>query len=190
MKPALLAVIALMAACATAPKAPASGQGGRKPLYTSRERTVLGVCDALADTAFTVAGQRLGGASREQVLERYAGTSVEKLGVATVHKVYDDAPRAPWDYAVGFFVECAQQLAQVPGERAQTASYCQQNSMIARTAAGHRDAGHGQAVAAAEFASFKSKTPAEVVGRVYASGAPAAEAIHAEFDSCLAPFSE
>lgn len=190
MKPYSFAGCLLMLACATAPSTRTPDQPRPKAIYSTRESATLSYCDAIADTAFTVATHKKGGVSREEVVKRYAGTPRDQLAVATVNKVYEDDAQKPWEYAVALFKECATELAHVPADRSGMASFCQQNSMIARTAASYRDRGRPQDEAVAEFAAIKSKTPGEVVGRVFASKASAGEVTLAEFQACLAPFSE
>ncbi len=147
-------------------------------------------CVVMTDTAWTAAQARKSGVTREKMRAVYAGASVERLATATVDKVYKDDFQFPWDYAVGFFKECAWEMAKVPAERVELAAYCEQNVMIAAAAYDQKRTGAAREKVYERFAAFKTETPRQVIDRVYASDRPRGEALMGEWNSCIGVLAE
>lgn len=184
----------MVASCAT-PSRPSPGEPPAQKAtpaaagkgYSTQERTKLILCVGLTDTAWTVAREKKAGVTKEAVRARYTKMPKPELAFATVDKVFQDEVGHPWDYAVKFFKECAENLANVPQHRTDLGAYCVQNVMIAGLALEKKTAGVAQDEAARSFSAFKSETPRKIVGRVYASAEQRGPLLMGEWESCIGP---
>ena len=164
----------LTAGCSsTGPQAPTGQQAAAKPplskTYTDKERAQMTYCIGLSDTARRAATEKLKGTPIEEVKKLYAAKPNERVNAAAVDKVYSDPVSTAWDYTVAFFGTCAKEMAGVPSERVQFASYCMQNQLMAEVAHAYKSTGKPKEQAYAHFAQFKSTTPKTIVDWVYAS---------------------
>src|SRR5580658_4055495 len=101
--------------------------------YTEKEYNALQSCHAMTMTAWMGAIRKLNGTSLADAKKYYDGRveAAEKDVIFRVFdKVYGDSFTNAWDYAVSFFGQCAQEIANVGKDRSSLASYCMQNSMI------------------------------------------------------------
>ena len=181
-----------------APK-PAASQptaGDREPstsslakTYTAKERQQLTFCIGLSETARRVAAEKLRGSAIEVVKKAYEGKPNARLNIATVDKVFGEEVSTVWDYAVGFFGECAREMAGVSPARAELASYCMQNQLMAEVAFQYKTSGKPKEQAYAHFAQFKSSTPNAIVDLVYASTKERAAVRMEVWNSCMAEIS-
>ena len=191
-----LALAALCAACSmhrvepeTAAAAALPSAGG--PLYTARERASLFGCSALTDSAMIIAEMKRKGVPLNDVKAFFADRPNAQLTQATADRVYDDQVGNVWDYAVGFFDQCAAGVSQVPRQRSGPASFCMLNSMIAATAQGSREAGVPIEQVDQYFAGFPGALPKAIIAQVYAAPAQQTRAeAHAQaWNGCMAPIS-
>ena len=161
--------------------------------YTEKEYSAMLYCVGLTDTAWTNAEQKLQGVSLEDAKKRYEGKldgNQKTLVLRIVDRVYGDSFKSSWDYAVSFFSECGQNLANVPPDRTGLAGYCMQNSMIAMTAQGYKDAGLPAEKVYGHFAKLDNgpgSTPRPVIDWVYANSYTRANAGVEEWKACMAP---
>jgi len=144
------------------------------PIYTHDESIALLMCAGLADTAGSIAQQKLDNVPLEEVKSRYASlpdASVAKMGAATADKVYAETVTSWWTYEVSFFEECALNLAGVPAGRVGPANRCLQDNMVADEAYGFKSLHTPKAEALAYLARFgiKGPIPEAIVGGVYAT---------------------
>ena len=105
--------------------------------YTEKEYTGLLGCVGLTDTAWKSASQKLAGISIDDAKKIYDGRlegALKTLNLHVVDKVYGDSFTNAWNYAVTFYGECAQNVADVGKDRSGLANYCTQNSIISMTA--------------------------------------------------------
>ena len=195
---------ALMAGCAPAgppPVAPEPPPGqptaaAREPskpslakTFTARERQQLTFCIGLSETARRVAAEKLRGSTIEDVKKMYEGKPNARLNIATVDKVFGEQVSTVWDYAVGFFGECAREMAGVSSDRAELASYCMQNQLMAEVAFQYKTSGKPKEQAYAYFVQFKSSTPKSIVDLVYASAKERAAVRMEVWNTCMAELS-
>jgi hypothetical protein len=94
-----------------------------------------------------------------------------------------------WDYSVGFFSECAREIAGVSPDRVKLASYCMQNQLMAEVAYQYKASGKPKEQAYAHFAQFKSSTPKSIVDLVYASAKERVAMRMEVWSTCMAELS-
>jgi hypothetical protein len=123
------------------------------------------------------------------VKKSYEGKPNAQLNIATVDKVFSEQVSTAWDYAVGFFGECAREVAGVAPIRVKLASYCMQNQLIADLAFQYKASGKPKEQAYAQFAQFKSSTPRSIVDVVYASTKERAAVRMEVWNTCMAELS-
>jgi hypothetical protein len=157
--------------------------------YTAKERNQMTYCIALSETARRAAVEKLRGTPIDDVKKAYEGKPNARLNVATIDKVYKEHVSTAWDYAVGFFGECAGELAGVSRDRVKLASFCMQNQLIADVAFQYKTSGKPIEDAYAQFAQFKSSTPKAIVDVVYASTKDRAAIRMEVWNSCMADLS-
>ena len=159
--------------------------------YTEKEYTGLLACHGMTDTAWTNAIQKLSGVSLADAKKRYDGRlegRVKDLALLVVGQVYKDSFTNAWDYAVSFYSECAQNIANVAKDRSSMANYCMQNSMIGMTASEYRNGGQPVEKAYQYFGKLGAEaTPRSIIDRVYAGSKSRAEAGLDEWQSCMKP---
>ena len=129
------------------------------------------------------------GSPIEDVKRSYEGKPNARLNVATVDKVFGEQVSTAWDYAVGFFGECAREMAGVSPDRVQLASYCMQNQLMAEVAFQYKVSGKPKEQAYAHFVQFKSSTPKSIVDLVYASTKERAAVRMEVWNTCMADLS-
>jgi hypothetical protein len=157
--------------------------------YTAKEREKLTFCIGLSETARRVAAERLRGSPIEDVKKFYEGKPNARLNLATVDKVFGENVSTAWDYAVGFFGECAREMADVSPERVKLASYCMQNQLMAEVAYQYKASGKPKEQAYAHFVQFKSSTPKSIVDLVYASAKERVAVRMEVWNTCMAELS-
>jgi hypothetical protein len=159
--------------------------------YTDKEYTGLLRCHGMTDVAWTNAVQKLNGVSLEDAKKHYDGRlegRMKDLALLVVNQVYKDSFTNAWDYAVSFYAECAQNIADVGKDRSGLANYCMQNSMIGATAAEYRISGQPVKDAYQYFGKLGAEaTPRSIIDRVYAGSKSRAEAGLDEWQSCAKP---
>src|SRR5262249_19585043 len=101
----------------------------------------------------------------------------------------EDSFKSPWDYTVGFFEECAANVAEVPETRVGLASYCLQNGMIASVAETYHEKGVPKEAVYQQLAAFRGPTPKQVIDTVYAESKDRAAASLGAWNTCMAPIS-
>lgn len=186
-----LFAIFLLSACAThPPTANTFPATGLQKIYTQQQYQKLTLCMGMSDTAMYVAQNKLTGTPAEKLKKYYAGKDNAKLNVATVDRVYASDVKNAWDYTVAFFDECEQNLAGVVPKRPDYASYCLQNTLIADTAYMDKVAGVAKEKTYARFSAFKSKTPQEVIDKVFAGNKDRAGSKMEAWRICMDPLSE
>jgi hypothetical protein len=157
--------------------------------YTAKERGQMTYCIGLSETARRAATEKLRGTPIDEVKKLYEGRPNARLNVAAVDKVYKERVSTAWDYAVGFFGECAGELAGVSRDRVKLASFCMQNQLIADVAFQSKASGKSKEQAYAQFAQFKSSTPKAIVDLVYDSTKDRAAIRMDVWNSCMADLS-
>ena len=157
--------------------------------YTAKERGQMTYCIGLSETARKAAAEKLRGTSIDEVKKLYEGKPNARLNVAAVDKVYKEHVSTAWDYAVGFFGECARELAGVSRDRVQLASFCMQNQLMADVAFQYKSSGKPKEQAYAHFAQFKSSSPKAIVDLVYDSTKERAAIRMDVWNSCMADLS-
>jgi hypothetical protein len=157
--------------------------------YTAKERGQMTYCIGLSETARRAAAEKLRGTPSEEVKKLYEGKPNARLNLAAVDKVYKEHVPTAWDYAVGFFGECARELAGVSRDRVQLASFCMQNQLMADVAFQYKASGKPKDQAYAQFAQFKSSTPKAIVDLVYDSTKDRAAIRMEVWNSCMADLS-
>jgi len=180
----LLSAVLLLTACVTTNNAP------EKKYYTNTEYSKMTYCIGISDTAMYAASAKLKGTPKQQLLDYYANKPSEQLQSATVNKVYAANFTNAWDYTVSFFDECALNLAGVTKQRVNFASFCSQNALIANAAYLHKQSGRTKEYSLQHFSIFKSKTPLEIVERVYASSRNRSEVKLDEWNRCMEKISD
>jgi hypothetical protein len=175
----------LCLACASA----GSRSTGPEPIYTSHEQKSLTYCMGLSDTAMAVATRKIKGVPIAQVKALYAGKPQAAVAVPLVDKVYGDAFLSPWDYTVGFFKECAANVAEVPETRVGLASYCLQRGMIASVAETYKETGAPKETVYQKLSGFKGETAQQVIDTVYAEPKDRAAATLGAWNNCMEPIS-
>lgn len=172
----------ILSGCATSTK-PANKK------YTAREKTNMTYCIGMTDTARYIAEQKNKGTPMEDVKNYYVSKPNAKLNIATVDKVYASTFSSVWDYSISFFNECAYNLAAVPAERVNLASYCMQNQLIADVAHTFKSTGKPKDQAYAFFAKFNNDTVNAVIDKTYASNKSRPEIKLEVWNACMAPLS-
>jgi hypothetical protein len=157
--------------------------------YTAKEREQLTFCIGLSETARRVAGEKLRGSPIDDVKKFYQEKPNARLNIATVDKVFGENVSTAWDYAVGFFDECAREMAGVSPDRVKLASYCMQNQLMAEVAYQYKAAGKPKEQAYAHFVRFKSSTPKSIVDLVYGSAKERAAVRMEVWNTCMAELS-
>ena len=189
----LLSVVAMLAVgCATSsPPATksSSAPAARAPKYSANEKTQLTICMGLTDTAKTVADLKRQGLTAQQIKDRRTTGPMLETYRATVDKVFGDTFEHPLDYAMSFFGECALNMADVPKERVNFASYCMMNSIIASTAQTYKASGLPKEDAYKAFAQLGTETPKRIIDGIYAANKSRAAAGIDEWNGCMDPIS-
>ncbi|QGX41029.1 hypothetical protein [Permianibacter aggregans] len=183
-------VLTTFIGCATSEK----NQGVAKPdlpapIYTANEASRLSFCFSLTGNAYTVARRKAAGESEESVRNSYSAASTAKLLVPVVEKVFEDSFSNSFDYAVSFFTECAQNVANVAQERSKDAAYCTMNGLIAARALEDKEAGRSKEEAYKFGAQFNSKTPTMIVDEIYQSNKPRTKPVLSVWNECIGPMS-
>jgi hypothetical protein len=159
--------------------------------YKDKEYSGLLECEGMTDTAWTNAVQKLNGVKIEDAKKRYDGRlkdTLKSLALHIIDKVYSDSFTNAWDYAVSFYGECAQNVADVGKDRSNSAAFCMQNSMIAMTAAEYRTSGQPVENAYHYFGKLgDEKTPRSIIDRIYTGSKSRAETGLDEWQSCMKP---
>lgn len=181
---ALIPVLFIINGCA------ANSVGTQKKYYTKDEHSKMTYCIGMSDTAMYVASEKLKGTPKSQLINYYSGKSNARLNTATVDRVYDDDFTNAWDYTIGFFNECALNLARVPESRVNFASYCAQNTLIADVAHANKKYGYPKERAYQYFDSFESKTPQEIIDKVYSSSKSRAAIKLEIWNDCMVKISD
>lgn len=158
--------------------------------YTNTEFSKMTYCIGMSDTAMYVATEKLKQRPQSQLISYYANKPNSRLNVAMVEKIYNANFTNAWDYTVSFFQECAANLAAVQASRVKFASYCLQNTLIADVAYANKRYGYPKEQAYKKFAKFKSKTPQQVVDKVYASDKSRAQIKLDVWNDCMTKISE
>lgn len=157
--------------------------------YTNNEHSKMTYCIGMSDTAMYVATEKLKSVPKEQLINYYTSRNNSRLNIATVEKVYAENFTNAWDYTIGFFDECALNLAGVPASRVNFARYCAQNTLIVDVAYSNKKYGYAKEHAYKQFAKFKSKTPYEIVDMVYSSSASRTEIKLDVWNACMTKIS-
>jgi hypothetical protein len=168
----------------------ATSQTRTEKYYTSTEFSKMTYCIGMSDTAMYVATEKLKKRPKEQLINYYSNKDNSRLNIATVDKVYSENFTNAWDYTIGFFEECAANLAAVQQSRVKFASYCTQNTLIADVAYANKRYGYPKEQAYEKFTKFKSKTPRQIVDKVYASDKGRAEIKLDVWNDCMTKISE
>ncbi len=158
--------------------------------YTDKEYNGLQSCHAMALTAWMGATRKLNGMSLANAKKYYDGhvDAAQKDVIFRVFdKVYGDSFTNAWDYAVSFFGQCAQEMANVGKDRSSLASYCLQNSMIGATAWDYKNAGQPAENAYQHFANLAGSAPHTIIDRVYAGSKSRVDVTWGEWQSCMKP---
>jgi len=168
------------------------GQNTRPNIsYTNKEYSGLLECHGMTDTAWTNAVQKMAGVKIEDAKKRYDERlegPLKNLALHIIDRVYSDSFTNAWDYAVSFYGECAQNVADVAKDRSDSAAFCMQNSMIAMTAAEYRTNGQPVESAYHYFGSLgDEKTPRSIIDRIYTGSKSRAETGLDEWQSCIKP---
>lgn len=154
-------------------------------IYTDKERSMLGLCVALADTAMYIAQQKLMQRPKQELVDYYNAQKNARIKIATLEKVYEDEFSNVWDYSTHFFVECGPELAKVGIGRMRPAAECAQNSFIAAVAFGFKREGYPKEEAYNTFKHFEGAVPGQVIDRVYASNEERVRVLTGEWDRCM-----
>jgi len=163
--------------------------GNAAPLYSAQEKASLFGCSALTDSAMIIAEMKQKGVPIQDAKAFFANRPNSQLTLATADKVYDDKVGNVWDYATGFFDDCAAHVSKVSRERSGPASFCMLNSMIAANAQGSKAAGLPIEQVDRYFAGFPGDQPKAIVAGVYAQSQTRAEAHAQVWNACMAPIS-
>ncbi|HXE36288.1 MAG TPA: hypothetical protein VN087_20405 [Verrucomicrobiae bacterium] len=158
--------------------------------YTEKEYNALQSCHAITMTAWMGAIRKLNGTSLADAKKYYDGRveAAEKDVIFRVFdKVYGDSFTNAWDYAVSFFGQCAQDIANVGKDRSSLASYCMQNSMIGGTAWDYKNSGQPAENAYQHFANLAGSAPHTIIDRVYAGSKSRIDVAWGEWQSCMKP---
>lgn len=158
--------------------------------YTQKEYNDLQSCHAMTMTAWMGAIRKLDGTSLADAKKYYDGRveAAQKEVISRVFdKVYGDTFTNAWEYAVSFFGQCAQDLANVAKDRLSPASYCMQNSMIGATAWDYKNSGQPAENAYQHFANLAGSDPHSIIERVYAGSKSRVEVAWGEWESCTKP---
>lgn len=161
----------------------------KSPEYSATEVSRMTYCVGLTDNAYTISQKKILGASSAEIKSEYSNTSQAQVTVPLVDKVFEDKPSNSWDYSISFFKECALNIAAVPEEKMNTASYCMMNAMIASISGFKKEAGIPREEAQSIFSGFNSSTPASIVNDVYNENRSRAEGVLFTWNSCIKPFS-
>jgi hypothetical protein len=188
MKKIIWTLLVAGAACAGCAQTPSAPQPTRLiPVYTSTQQAKLSYCSAMTRTARAIAELKLVGRPAMDVKKAYDADQNAKLLVPLVDKVYSDNVSNTWDYAGVFFNECALNIADVPGDLVNLASYCMQNSYIAETAQQFHTKGIPISKAYERFAQLPGSRPKTIIDAVYArKPTDTSEPLHT-WTSCIAP---
>jgi len=159
--------------------------------YTVKEYNGLLACVGMTNTAWTNASQKLKGVSIDDPKKVYDGRLEGALKTLTLHvidKVYGDSFTNAWDYAVSFYGECAQNVADVGKDRSSLANYCMQNSIIGMTAWEYANAGQPVENVYQLFGKLgEVPTARSIIDRVYAGSKSRADIALDEWQSCAKP---
>src|SRR5580704_4553068 len=173
----------------------ASGSWGQNTTpridYTQKEYSGLLGCVGLTDTAWKSASQKLAGVSIDDAKKIYDGHlegALKTLNLHVVDKVYGDSFTNAWDYAVTFYGECAQNVADVGKDRSGLANYCMQNSIISMAAWEYKNAGEPVENVYQHFGKLSEvPTARSIIDRVYAGSKSRADTSLDEWQSCAKP---
>lgn len=158
--------------------------------YSEKEYTSLLACQGMTDAAWMGARQKLNGVTLADANKVYDGLEAaqKNLTLHILDKVYGDSFTNAGDYAVSFFSECSENIANIGQDRSRPARYCMQNSMIGMTAWAYRNAGQPKENVYQVFAKFDAvPEPRSIIDRVYAGSKSRAELALDEYQSCMQP---
>jgi hypothetical protein len=159
--------------------------------YTQKEYTGSLGCVGLTDTAWKSASQKLAGVRIDDAKKIYDGRlegALKTLNLHIVDKVYGDTFTNAWDYAVSFYGECAQNVADVGKDRSGLANYCMQNSIISMAAWEYRNAGEPVENVYQYFGKFSEvPTARSIIDRVYAGSKSRPNTALDVWQSCAKP---
>lgn len=181
------AVVILLTACATTqPVTPPPS----RPVYTSHEKVAMSLCMSMSVNAHSIAVRKLAGTPAETLKAHYLSRldpAKGRLMASEVDTIYAADFTDPFAYTATFFRECALNVVGVPEERSKSAAFCTLNAVIGDIAAQDKQAGQPKSVPYAYFAPLHSKTPDEIIDRVYAQSMRTAEVPLSVWNSCMAP---
>jgi hypothetical protein len=165
---------------AQAPAAPAGG-------YTRDEASHLFSCVGFAAHAKSIVERKQRGRPADDVKKTYLGGRLEPLMIPFIDKVYADPAPKPWEYASGFFNECAQNVASVPLERVEGANYCMFSSLISLSAQQARDSGIPKEQAYT-YAPISNEASRRIIDDIYARKGTSGQEYSAAWNWCMNSF--
>ncbi|KXF80843.1 hypothetical protein [Enterovibrio coralii] len=177
--------VALMSAC-TIQTDPA------KPLliYTAKQAVKLSYCDDLANTAYQIAEEKRGGATKQSLFTAITNDSSAEIKAALVDDIYRSDLESSWAYATNVFSECATKVADIPSDNIEVASLCAQKSLVALGAGEMFQRNEAKVDAYTAFAPYKSVRPFVVVDKVYEERLNSQQASDWAWDYCMSTVSD
>ena len=160
------------------------------PAYTPAETKQLSYCMWLSSAAYVIAGYKLHGDPPSTPKKFYLTDPQSPVLSKLVDTVYGDPVTDAWDYAGGFYRDCAANLAQVPPARSGPSGACMHATLIAATARTARANGDPKAKVDALYAS-KGPMAERIINQIYAPKEIPAQGTELQtWSDCMAAFSK
>ena len=158
------------------------------PAFSGRESAVLFYCAGLADSAKTIAEQKLQGATATEIRRPpNQDASMKEMHEAMVAKVYEDSFASARGYAVDFFGDCAHEVAKVSGEQARFGVSCYQDAQLALDTVDLRIQGHSKRGIIKQFSAMKGERSWKVIDKAWAAKKSRSDAASDAWKQCMKP---
>lgn len=161
-----------------------------RAVYTSHEKVEMSLCMSMSVNAHSIAVHKLAGIPAATLKAHYLSQldpAKGRLMAGEVDTIYAATFTDPFAYTASFFRECALHVVAIPEDRSKPAAFCALNAVIGDIAAEDKQAGQPRSVPYAYFAPLHSKTPDEIIDRVYAESMRTAAVPLSVWNSCMAP---
>jgi hypothetical protein len=153
--------------------------------YKAPEKANLTLCATVSMYVKSIAEYKVAGMPEDRT-DKYYGHAPGQRRNPLVHEVYTGTVTDAWEYAAGYFQDCAVSKAKIPVARVAPAAYCMRNAMIADTAISLRILGKAKADVYAYLARFGDDTARATIDGVYAAAtAPKRNASLDTWNTCM-----
>lgn len=162
-----------------------AGTAAQAAGYSAEEKQNLTLCATVTLSIKTIAEYKVAGIPEDKT-DRYFGHAPGEKRNRLVHRVYGDTVTDAWDYAAGYFRDCALNKVKVAAARSAPAERCMRDAMIEDTAISFRLLGRPKQDAYDYLKRFDDDAARGAIDAAYAPpAAPKREDALESWKSCM-----